>query len=56
MKTMTISNTNRTAKPTVAYPNGLTRRQSFHKLLDVVLIAASGVGISAMLAFVLTVC
>ena len=37
--------------PTVirfAYPNAATRREVFHKTLDAVLVAASGMGIAAI--------
>ena len=51
MKTITVSKSN---YPVIPYPNALTRRQVFHKRLDTLLIAASGIGITAMLAFLLT--
>ena len=34
----------------IPYPNAATRREILHKLLDTTLVAASGVGIAAMLA------
>ena len=36
---------------TVPYPNAATRRQVFHKVLDTLLIGASGMGIAAILLF-----
>lgn len=53
MKTITVR---QTGKPAIPYPNGLTRRQSFNKVLDVLLVCVSGIGITAMLSFLLTVC
>ena len=51
MKTMTLTKTNH---PVIPYPNALTRRQAFHKWLDTLLVGASGIGITAILAFLLT--
>lgn len=39
----------------VAYPNAATHRQQLHKVLDLLLTAAIGVGIAASLLFILTV-
>ena len=33
----------------LSYPNAATRREVIHKLLDGILVAASGVGLSAIL-------
>ena len=51
MKAMTVSHQN--YKPALPYPNAATRRQVFHKILDTALIAASGIGITVMLTFLL---
>lgn len=37
----------------IPFPNARSRRQSVHKVLDTLLIAFSGVGITATLAFLL---
>ena len=37
----------------IPYPNAATRRQLFHKFLDFLLMTASGIGIGAMLLFIL---
>ncbi len=37
----------------IPYPNAVTPRQAVHKWLDTLLIAASSLGITAMLAFLL---
>lgn len=37
----------------VSFPGGITRRQLFGKLLDLLLISASSIGISAMVVFLL---
>lgn len=51
MKTTTVYKSNyRSALP---YPNAITRRQAFHKRLDTLLVAASGIGITVMLTFLL---
>ena len=53
MKAMTVSHQN--FKPAIPYPNAATRRQVFHKVLDTVLITASGIAITVMLTFLLTI-
>ena len=53
MKVMTVSHQN--FKPAIPYPNAATRRQVFHKVLDTVLITASGIAITVMLTFLLTI-
>lgn len=35
--------------PQIPYPNAATRRELFNKLLDTLLVTASGMGIAAML-------
>ena len=37
----------------ISYPNAATRREVFHRLLDTLLVAASGMGIAAILLFML---
>lgn len=41
--------------PVVYYPNAASRRQVFHKMLDVLLVTASGAGIGAILLFLLAI-
>ena len=53
MKTVTISKTN--SLGVIPFPNALTRRQSIHKVLDTLLVAFSGIGITASLLFLLTI-
>lgn len=36
-------------RPAIPYPNAATRREVFHKVLDTLLVAASGMGIAAIL-------
>lgn len=38
------------ARPVVPLPNSLSNRQLCHKIIDTLLVAASGVGITVMLA------
>jgi hypothetical protein len=40
-------------RPAVPYPNAATRREVLHKILDTLLVAASGMGIGAMLLLLL---
>lgn len=53
MKTAVTSKTNFMARPVVPYPNAVSRRQFCHKLLDTLLVAASGMGVAVMLVVVL---
>lgn len=39
----------------IPYPNAITRRQFFNKILDGILVGACGMGIAAMLLFILTI-
>ena len=39
----------------VPYPNAATRREILHKLLDIALLTASGVGIAAILALMMVI-
>ena len=48
MKT-TVYKTNYRPAARIPYPNAATRREVFHRLLDTALVAASGMGIAAML-------
>ena len=50
MKTVTKTN----SFGVIPFPNALTRRQSLHKVLDTLLVAFSGIGITASLIFLLT--
>ncbi len=43
------------ANPVVPFPNAISRRQFFHKLLDTALVAVSGIGIAVMVIFLLLV-
>ncbi len=38
-----------------AYPNAATRKEILHKVLDLLLVAASGMGIAAMLLLCITI-
>ena len=50
MKTAVCKTNNRfAARP--AYPNAATRAEILHKVLDLLLVAASGMGIAAMLLY-----
>lgn len=53
MKTVTAVQRSFWSRPVVPFPNAISRRQFFHKLLDTALVAASGVGIVVMLVFLL---
>lgn len=49
MKTMTAYPGHSIPRKALPYPNAATTKEVFHKLLDGVLIAASGAGLAAML-------
>lgn len=53
MKTAVTAKPNFMASPIIPLPNAASRRQYLHKLLDTLLIIASGVGIVVMLIFLL---
>ena len=36
-------------RPSIPYPNAATQREVLHKILDALLVAASGMGIAAIL-------
>lgn len=52
MKTATAY---RPTRSNVAFPNAATRTQMLHKLLDILLLIASGMGIFAMILFILLI-
>lgn len=54
MKTA-VSHSSFMARPVVPFPNTVSRRQHLHKLLDTLLVAASGVGITVMLVVLLLI-
>jgi len=39
----------------IPYPNAATRRQLLHRLLDVALLVASGIGIASMLLMLIVI-
>ncbi len=51
MKTAVCKRTNRFINRP-AYPNAATRYEIIHKVLDLLLVAASGMGIAAMLLYI----
>ena len=53
MKTTALYNINRPGKSHVAYPNSASRRQIVNRIVDLLLMAASGAGIAAMVLFML---
>ena len=54
MKAAVTSKVSYMARPVVPFPNAISRRAHFRKILDTVLVAASGIGIVVMLVFLLT--
>ena len=52
MKTA-VYRTETTFKNPIPFPNAMTRRQLFHKLLDGLVVAASGMGLAASLLLLL---
>jgi hypothetical protein len=53
MKTKTIYRTTYANQPHIPYPNAATRREIFDKVLDLLLMAAMGVGAAAIILFML---
>lgn len=53
MKTPAIYTANRPGKSHVAYPNSASRRQIINKIVDLLLMAASGAGAAAIVLFML---
>lgn len=52
MKTITVPY--KTNRPAIPYPNAATRRQVLQKVLDTLVITASGIGLSAALLLMMT--
>lgn len=52
MKTAAMKQTNK-AMPIIPYPNAATRQEIFHKILDMLLVAAIGAGLAASLIFLI---
>lgn len=52
MKTATVYSNQRRCS-VVSYPNGVTKRQIMQKLVDLLLTAAIGIGIAAILLFLM---
>lgn len=55
MKTAIHAAANFMTRPVVPYPNAVSRRAFLHKILDTLLVAASGMGIVVMLVFLLMI-
>ena len=53
MKTATYFEHSINRADIASYPNGITRRQVIQKLLDLLLTAAIGIGIAAILLFLI---
>lgn len=53
MKSAVIYNPDFAKQPRVPYPNAATRKELFHKALDLLLVAAIGVGCAASLLLML---
>ncbi len=53
MKTTVLYPTVRPGKAHVTYPNSASRRQIINKVVDLLLMAASGAGAAAMVLFLL---
>lgn len=52
MRTAVYQNTRR-VMPVIPYPNAMTRKETLHKILDLLLVAAMGAGCAASLLFLL---
>ena len=56
MKTITTTQVTFANRPHVPYPNAATNREIFQKVLDMLLVAAMGVGAAAIFLFMLAIC
>lgn len=52
MKTTTIYRADYTTRPNLPYPNAATRQELINKFLDLLLMAALGIGAAAILLFI----
>ncbi len=55
MKTAVTTKSGFMARPVVPFPNSVSRRQLLHKILDVILVAPSGMGIAVTLLVLLVI-
>ena len=53
MKTAAYTNNYKMRNP-IPYPNAMTRKEMLHKVLDGLIVAASGMGLAASLLLLLT--
>lgn len=53
MKTTVYYPTNRSVKTRIAYPNAASRRQVLGRIIDLLVMAASGAGAAAIVLFLL---
>ncbi len=56
MKTITATQVSFANRPHAPYPNAATNREVLHKVLDLLLVAAIGVGAAAIFLFLLVIC
>lgn len=56
MKTATLYRSDYANRPHVPYPNAATRREIMHKFLDLLTMAALGIGAAAIILFLVTLC
>lgn len=56
MKAITMKAINFINRPHAPYPNAATYREVLHKALDMILVAAIGVGTAAIGLFLLAIC
>ena len=56
MKATALYRSDYANRPHVPYPNAATRREILNKLLDLLTMAALGVGAAAILLFLVTLC
>lgn len=55
MKTAAIYHSECASRPKLPYPNAATRREIFHKFIDLVLMGAIGVGAAAVILLLLAI-
>lgn len=55
MKTAAVYRSECASRPNLPYPNAATRREIFHKFLDLLLMGAIGVGAATVILFLLAI-
>ena len=55
MKTVTMQRTDLANRPNLPYPNAVTKRQIIDRFIELLLMAALGIGAAAIVLFILAI-